>query len=678
MIEYEQAYWACWLAFRLRGSVFPRSLSCAVPSAAIAAVVHITCEVWDIQLNHDATAQTQIVSVFSFVLGFLLVFRTQIAYSRFWDGASHLQTIRGGWFNVVSSCFAFCTPKTEKAPEVQVFQHQIVRLMSMLYCATLQQVCEMRERTFEIIDFKGMDPDRICWMQTRPDKCEIILQWIQRLIVDNHHSGVISIAPPILSRVFQELANGIIDVSNARRIKMFPFPFPYAQMISIMLMIHWVVQTIGAGLMMGTWYSAAVLAFVSTLTFWSINYIAIELEMPYGSDDNDLPLAEMQRIMNRSLVTLLKPEAQHPPAFAFNDTEHTMCVIRAWHVDEMDRRHSQNEKTGSFDSSTYGTKILQPVAVPEPTKGSISQLSQPDGQTWQQLQPLQPLQAMQTLQPVPALQPLQPGQIVAQQQQQHAQQQLQQLQQLQPPQLINGHHENAPAAAHPGAPPLVSAKGLVAAPVAPVAGAALCDASPVATVLAPVDAGTAAGNWQPGHICGSTGGSGLGSYAPPPILDSEATLAEHEPLAQQQRQQQQARATPSEVPLAVSSRSPSRVSAPAADLASDAAQNCALRADIVDGIATQMERHCGGIIAELRKLTELGHRNLAHLKHMSDALARGNGADKGTLKAVKWTTGSSKDAAGRWATGDEDMAPVHPPSSSLLHPPSSSIEPQRL
>ena len=36
------------------------------------------------------------------------------------------------------------------------------------------------------------------------------MQWIQRLIVDDIGNEVLNIAPPIISRVFQERFNGIV------------------------------------------------------------------------------------------------------------------------------------------------------------------------------------------------------------------------------------------------------------------------------------------------------------------------------------------------------------------------------------------------------------------------------------------------------------------------------------
>jgi len=59
--------------------------------------------------------------------------------------------------------------------------------------------------------------------------------------------------------------------------------------------------------------------FLTTFFLWGINYVARELEEPFGSDSNDLPLLEMQFSFNVSLRALLQPAGQGVPKFTFLD-----------------------------------------------------------------------------------------------------------------------------------------------------------------------------------------------------------------------------------------------------------------------------------------------------------------------------------------------------------------------
>merc|ERR1719207_229685 len=108
---------------------------------------------WEDDLDIGSKGTT-VVSMFTFVLGFLLVFRTQQAYSRWWEGGSLLQELRGEWFNAYSCLLAFGNPAPEKQKDVLKFQHELARLISMLYGSGLAQVCSLDRKIFEVIDLE--------------------------------------------------------------------------------------------------------------------------------------------------------------------------------------------------------------------------------------------------------------------------------------------------------------------------------------------------------------------------------------------------------------------------------------------------------------------------------------------------------------------------------------------
>merc|ERR1719271_51737 len=148
----------------------------------------------------------------------------------------------------------------------------------MLYASAIQQVGTMPLKEFELLDLQGFDPNGFQYLRTTHDQCEVCLQWIQRLIVHANNDEVIKIAPPILSRVFNQLGNGIVNLNNARKITEFAIPFNLAQMITIMLLFHWGFTPVMCALSISSAGWAAFLTFTVIFSFWSINYIATELE----------------------------------------------------------------------------------------------------------------------------------------------------------------------------------------------------------------------------------------------------------------------------------------------------------------------------------------------------------------------------------------------------------------
>eukprot|EP00930_Biecheleria_cincta_P013131 TRINITY_DN11870_c0_g1_i5.p1 TRINITY_DN11870_c0_g1~~TRINITY_DN11870_c0_g1_i5.p1 ORF type:complete len:542 (+),score=78.55 TRINITY_DN11870_c0_g1_i5:139-1764(+) len=299
MIIYDPGRCGILYAWTLKGSVFPRASVPGLLASLVAVTLHYV-----LRMNQDTLQQfgagdasANVLGGFSFILGFLIVFRSQQAYSRWWEGGTLLQQLRGEWFNSFSCLIAFSNSASEKKQDVKEFQHQLVRLFSLLYGCALQQVASMDEKKFELIDCEGFDCKSLKYLQDSYDRCEITLQWIQRLIVESEQKCIVKIAPPILSRVFNELGNGIVNLNNARKITDFPIPF------------H-----------LEAW--AGIISFLVVFSYWAVYYMALEMEMPFGDDLNDLPLHEMQRDMNKSLMALLDKEAQEVPKFHYNGDQH--------------------------------------------------------------------------------------------------------------------------------------------------------------------------------------------------------------------------------------------------------------------------------------------------------------------------------------------------------------------
>lgn len=245
-----------------------------------------------------------------------------------------LQQLRGDWFNAVSNLMAFCNADPERAEDVQIFKHVIVRLFSLLYGNALRQVATMDDKRFEFLDLSGFDPASLQHLHVSHDGCELVLQWIQRLIVERNADDTIKIAPPILSRVYNQLGNGIVKLNNARKIKEFPIPFPLAQMVTVLLVFHWLTTAVICAMALQNAVSSGLAAFVVISAYWGTNYMAVELEDPYGDDANDLPLQDMQRDLNCSLRSLIHPKALAVPRYTFDEEHDGLMMSETIDVDD--------------------------------------------------------------------------------------------------------------------------------------------------------------------------------------------------------------------------------------------------------------------------------------------------------------------------------------------------------
>merc|ERR1712110_1095081 len=89
-------------------------------------------------------------------------------------------------------------------------------------------------------DLKGLDVATLkyltlCRQELKFNRVEVILHMIQILVIYNTETGVLRVPPPILSRVYQTLSRGFVNLLNAKKITDTQFPFPYAQLIAICL-----------------------------------------------------------------------------------------------------------------------------------------------------------------------------------------------------------------------------------------------------------------------------------------------------------------------------------------------------------------------------------------------------------------------------------------------------------
>mmetsp|Transcript_71697 Transcript_71697/g.222345 ORF Transcript_71697/g.222345 Transcript_71697/m.222345 type:complete len:554 (+) Transcript_71697:3-1664(+) len=333
MIRYERGGIHILLkVFKCRGSVFPYSLCVALPCAALTAAVKFCADEGYLDVLSETDGSSVLTdnacwSSFVFLVGFLIVFRTSQAYARFWDGCTSTHQMRAEWFDACSALVSFCAHSQADSSLIMSFKHKLVRLFSMLHASALAELEDLNNKShiaevnafkFELIDAEGIDEESLETIKNSESRVELIFEWIQLLIVENISSGVLNIPAPILSRAFQEIANGMVAFHEAIKISTIPFPFPYAQMITCMLLVHWVVTPLFASQVIRSPYWAGIVCFFVTFAFWCLIYIALEIDQPFGEDMNDLPIKEMQRDFNRSLLALLDPLAQTPPRYTVN------------------------------------------------------------------------------------------------------------------------------------------------------------------------------------------------------------------------------------------------------------------------------------------------------------------------------------------------------------------------
>ncbi|CAE7370844.1 unnamed protein product [Symbiodinium natans] len=320
------------LLFKLKGSVIPTAVLCSLPSVILAFLLialqqNAEDEFTSTNIAGDLS-KSQVWSAMTVTLTTLISFRTRQALGRFWEGTGLIHQMRGEWFDSVSCLLSFSRHAlATKHEEVMQFRHTLVRLTSLMHGSALDEISGSKDDSYQTIDVMSLDSAtlrilRDCKLKYDWNKVCALQHMIQVLITHNLRIGVLDIPPPILSRVYQTLSRGFVNLLNAVKIKDTNFPFPWAQIIMLLLVVHSVFTPCVVTSFMTSYQWAIPVTFVPVFGMFALNQVAAQLEMPFGQDDNDLPLEHFQKEMNLSLLQLLHEMSDHLPSIKPNAKTH--------------------------------------------------------------------------------------------------------------------------------------------------------------------------------------------------------------------------------------------------------------------------------------------------------------------------------------------------------------------
>mmetsp|Transcript_10859 Transcript_10859/g.21533 ORF Transcript_10859/g.21533 Transcript_10859/m.21533 type:complete len:507 (+) Transcript_10859:238-1758(+) len=136
-------------------------------------------------------------------------------------------------------------------------------------------------------------------------KVNLCFMWLNEFVVREHLAGSLgNVGPPIISRLFQFLSDGMTGYNQARKIMWIPFPFPHAQ---IAVFFSWISMLCVPLLLLqyanNKWMGASI-TFFTVLSLTGMHEVSKELENPFRNTPNDLPLCTMQAHFNEAMMTM--------------------------------------------------------------------------------------------------------------------------------------------------------------------------------------------------------------------------------------------------------------------------------------------------------------------------------------------------------------------------------------
>lgn len=238
-----------------------------------------------LEINYfpKAVVLKDLISVYSligFVISLLLVFRTNTAYDRWWDGRKKWGEMVNDSRNIAIKISAILPEKDDRDFFKRMIPNFVFAAKEHLRQGVLFEELDLTESEKKILFAKEHIPLAIS-------------EKIYKRMVELKKEGKLSEEEFI---ILDKNVNALIDsVGACERIKNTPIPFSYSLFIKKFIFIY--VTTLPLAFVIQFGYFSALIATFVFYVLVSMEVLAEEIEDPFGTDDNDLPMDTMcQRI----------------------------------------------------------------------------------------------------------------------------------------------------------------------------------------------------------------------------------------------------------------------------------------------------------------------------------------------------------------------------------------------
>lgn len=230
-------------------------------------------------------------SLLGFVISTLLVFRTNTAYDRWWEG-------RKAWGSLTNNSRNLAIKLAHILSEAEPDDRHYFRAMIPNYAYALKNHLRGHSQPDEWESCPGFDPASIDPKKHQPNQMAMHLfgkldELYQRGVIRPEHLLV-------LNAEFQSFTEicGICE-----RIHTTPIPYSYSSFLKKFVALYCLTLPLGYVLSLHYWVIPVVLIVFYVLA--SLELIAEEIEDPFGTDSNDLPTDRMATSIRQAIAEIL-------------------------------------------------------------------------------------------------------------------------------------------------------------------------------------------------------------------------------------------------------------------------------------------------------------------------------------------------------------------------------------
>lgn len=288
MIRYNPKEWFTFI-FRLHKADTFRQLTPMMLSIAayVAVVAFLELEVFKLGKDSHLINITVMHGMLGFVISLLLVFRTNTAYERWWEGRRLLGSLVNNSRNLAMKFNALL-------PENDIENRNFYRLIIIEYAFSMKR------------HLLGSQHDSVNFISTyaisdKLHKPNILANMLLKKVNELYVNKIISGEQLLF---LNNEISALTDICGAcERIKTTPIPFSYS--VFIKKFIFFYVMTLPFGYVFTLGYLAIPVVVFVFYVLASLEIIAEEIENPFGTDANDLPVTQICKNIQKHVSELI-------------------------------------------------------------------------------------------------------------------------------------------------------------------------------------------------------------------------------------------------------------------------------------------------------------------------------------------------------------------------------------
>lgn len=231
----------------------------------------------------------------SIVLGLLLVFRTNTAYERFWEGRKFWGSVVNNVRNLARQIWVAID---EKDQDDFIAKKSALRLL-VAFAVTMK--LHLRQESVNSELELLTSPSQYQKLKSMNNPPIEVAFWIGDYLNKQYDRNCLDVYQ---LTAMNQLLNSLIDcLGGCERILRTPIPLAYAIHLKQLLLLYSLALPFQMVKDLG-WGTGPIVALIS-FTLFGIEEIGLEIENPFGHDTNDLPLDNICATMQRNIEDLI-------------------------------------------------------------------------------------------------------------------------------------------------------------------------------------------------------------------------------------------------------------------------------------------------------------------------------------------------------------------------------------